>query len=509
MNKKKILAELVGYLVRKEFTVYEVLDAYYEESERHFFEDDLPEVTIPSEEQKNPYELEPLPCSFEGQRELTQDEINQAVADVNRIFENKALQINAEKQPAETLETEPVTKETPAETKGTPEIDFIIPPEMTLKEYRKTQGYFSYALAKHYTVNGKTIEQYLNENNITVDLLKHRLASKQWPFIKALTQKPKGFNSNNYGKVMPNGLTVSQNLKKNGITAKQYSCRIFHGEEEYSACTRPPRKYDYKRKKSKVTDTVVLPETDVFLDELNKKYDGYFYGKFKDFILNGKTIDEHLKENNVSPDRFYDRMKYKGWSIQRAALTKIEPNFNYDMITDNGKTIRENLVITGIAQSTFLYRLKKGATIYEACTTSEYDMRSKQTKKGVRAWKKNLEEKLKAENELREPEPEVTETEDTVPAEESPEPKQEPKKRAKKEPKQEPKQESKREYTLDDPPAKNVIPSSVPDLTLVDLCQNMKISMKRLKDRIDKGTFPKPDRGNKWSYASVRFYFPN
>jgi hypothetical protein len=123
-------------------------------------------------------------------------------------------------------------------------------------------------------------------------------------------------------------------------------------------------------------------------------------------------------------------MKYKGWSIQRAALTKIEPNFNYDMITDNGKTIRENLVITGIAQSTFLYRLKKGFTIYEACTISEYDMRSKQTTKGVRAWKKNLEGKLKAENELQEPE--ITEPElngavadtviiDTVPAE-SPEP---------------------------------------------------------------------------------------
>ena len=99
MDKKKILAEIVGYLVRKEFTVYEVLDAYYEESERHFFEDELPEVTIPSEEQKNPYELEPLPCSFEGQRELTPDEINQAIADVNRIYENKVLQINAEKEP--------------------------------------------------------------------------------------------------------------------------------------------------------------------------------------------------------------------------------------------------------------------------------------------------------------------------------------------------------------------------------------------------------------------------
>ena len=488
MNKKKILADLIGYLVRKEFTVYEVLDAYYEESERHFFEDDLPEVTIPSEEQKVPAEtLETI-----------------------------------ETEP-ETKVTEPETKETPAETEVIP--DFIIPPEMTLKEYRKTQGYFSYALAKHYTVNGKTIEQYLKENNITVDLLKHRLASKCWTFIKALTQKPKGFNSNNYGKVMPNGLTVSQNLKQNNITTKQYACRIFHGEDEYSACTRPVKKYDYKRKKSKVTDTVVLPETDVYLDELNKKYDGYFYGKFKDFILGDKTIDEHLKENNVSPDRFYDRMKYKGWSIQRAALTRIEPNFNYDMITENGKTIRENLVITGIAQSTFLYRLKKGSTIYEACTTSEYDMRSKQTTKGVRAWKKKLEEKAKAENEQKQPEQQEQQPKpadkligkdyntvifNTVPAEESPEPKKEPKKRAKKEPKKEPKQESKREYTLDDdPPAKNVVASNVPDLTLVDLCQNMKISMKRLKDRIDKGTFPKPDKGNKWSYASVRFYFPN
>ena len=487
MNKKKILAELVGYLVRKEFTVYEVLDAYYEESERHFFEDDLPE-TIPSEEPKNPYELEPLLCSFEGQKEQAETKVTEP----------------------ETLETKPETIETPSETKVT-EPDFVIPPGMTLKEYRKTQGYFSYALAKHYTVNGKTIEQYLKENNITVDLLKHRLASKCWTFIKALTQKPKGFNSNNYGKVMPNGLTVSQNLKQNNITTKQYACRIFHGEDEYSACTRPVKKYDYKRKKSKVTDTVVLPETDVYLDELNKKYDGYFYGKFKDFILGDKTIDEHLKENNVSPDRFYDRMKYKGWSIQRAALTRIEPNFNYDMITENGKTIRENLVITGIAQSTFLYRLKKGSTIYEACTTSEYDMRSKQTTKGVRAWKKKLEEKSK----VTEPEPELTGAVadtviiDTVPVEESPEPTEAVTKK-KKGSKKEPKKEPKREYTLDDdPPAKNVVASNVPDLTIVDLCQNMKISMKRLKDRIDKGTFPKPDKGNKWSYASVRFYFPN
>ena len=478
MNKKKILADLIGYLVRKEFTVYEVLDAYYEESERHFFEDELPEVTIPSEEQKEPAEtLETL--ETEPETKVTEPE---------------------------TKVTEPETIETPTETKVT-EPDFVIPPGMTLKEYRKTQGYFSYALAKHYTVNGKTIEQYLKENNITVDLLKHRLASKCWTFIKALTQKPKGFNSNNYGKVMPNGLTVSQNLKQNNITTKQYACRIFHGEDEYSACTRPVKKYDYKRKKSKVTDTVVLPETDVYLDELNKKYDGYFYGKFKDFILGDKTIDEHLKENNVNPDRFYDRMKYKGWSIQRAALTRIEPNFNYDMITENGKTIRENLVITGIAQSTFLYRLKKGSTIYEACTTSEYDMRSKQTTKGVRAWKKSLEEKSKSNGTGTELTGAVADTViiDTVPAE-SPEPKQEPKKRAKKGSKKEPK----REYTLDDdPPAKNVVASNVPDLTLVDLCQNMKISMKRLKDRIDKGTFPKPDKGNKWSYASVRFYFPN
>ena len=138
--------------------------------------------------------------------------------------------------------------------------------------------------------------------------------------------------------------------------------------------------------------------------------------------------------------------------------------------------------------------------MYEACTISEYDMRSKQTTKGVRAWKKNLKEKSKAENELNGA---VADTViiDTVPVE-SPEPKQEPKKKSKKEP-----EKDKRKYTLDDdPPAKNVVPSSVPDLTLVDLCQNMKISMKRLKDRIDKGTFPKPDKGNKWSYASVRFY---
>ena len=125
---------------------------------------------------------------------------------------------------------------------------------------------------------------------------------------------------------------------------------------------------------------------------------------------------------------------------------------------------------------------------------------------------------MKAENELQEPE--ITEPElngavadtviiDTVPAEESPEPKQEPKKEPKKRAKKEP-EKDKRKYTLDDdPPAKNVVASNVPDLTLVDLCQNMKISMKRLKDRIDKGTFPKPDKGNKWSYAAVRFYFPN
>lgn len=378
MNKKKILAELVGYLVRKEFTVYEVLDAYYEESERHFFEDELPEVTIPSEEQKKPdYKLEPLPCSFEGQRELTQDEINQAITDVNRIFENKALQINAEnaeKEPAETLETletletepetkvtEPETKETPAETQGT-------------------------------VING-----------------------------------------------------------------------------------------------------------DYTLKDVHKMYRGTFYENVKDFILDGKTIDEHLKENNILPVRFYDRMNSKGWTVRKAATTPINSKYDYDQIMPNGKTILQNLNRLGLGKSTFCYRVRRGYSLYEACTTSEYDMRSKQTTKGVRAWKKSMEEKT-----------EMTEPEDTIPAEESPEPKPEPKKRTKKEPKQESEQESKRKYTLDDdPPAKNVVPSSVPDLTLIDLCQNLKISMKRLKDRIDKGTFPKPDKGNKWSYASVRFYFPN
>ena len=321
MNKKKILAEIVGYLVRKEFTVYEVLDAYYEESERHFFEDELPE-TIPSEEQKNPYELEPLLCSFEGQRE-----------------------------PAETKVTEPETKET--------------------------------------VING-----------------------------------------------------------------------------------------------------------DYTLKDVHKMYRGTFYENVKDFILDGKTIDEHLKENNILPVRFYDRMNSKGWTVRKAATTPINSKYDYDQIMPNGKTILQNLNRLGLGKSTFCYRVRRGYSLYEACTISEYDMRSKQTTKGVRAWKKSMEEKT-----------EMTEPEDTVPAEESPEPKQEPKK------KRESKKESekdKRKYTLDDdPPAKNVVASNVPDLTLVDLCQNMKISMKRLKDRIDKGTFPKPDKGNKWSYASVRFYFPN
>ena len=365
MNKKKILAELVGYLVRKEFTVYEVLDAYYEESERHFFEDDLPEVTIPSEEQKEPAEtLETL-----------------------------------ETEP-ETLETEPETKETPAETKGTE-------PE-----------------TKGTVING-----------------------------------------------------------------------------------------------------------DYTLKDVHKMYRGTFYENVKDFILDGKTIDEHLKKNNILPVRFYDRMNSKGWTVRKAATTPINSKYDYDQIMPNGKTILQNLNRLGLGKSTFCYRVRRGYSLYEACTISEYDMRSKQTTKGVRAWKKSMEEKLKAENEQ---EPDKTEQEpdneldnnaklqepkpadkligtvydtviiDTVPAEE-PEPKQEPKKGSKKEPKQEPK----REYTFDDPPAKNVVASSVPDLTLVDVCQNMKISMKRLKDRIDKGTFPKPDKGNKWSYAAVRFYFPN
>lgn len=321
MNKKKILAELVGYLVRKEFTVYEVLDAYYEESKRHFFEDDLPE-TILSEEQKEPAEtLETL----------------------------------------ETIETEPATIETPAETQGT-------------------------------VING-----------------------------------------------------------------------------------------------------------DYTLKDIHKMYRGTFYENVKDFILDGKTIDEHLKENNILPVRFYDRMNSKGWTVRKAATTPINSKYDYDQIMPNGKTILQNLNRLGLGKSTFCYRVRRGYSLYEACTISEYDMRSKQTTKGVRAWKKSMEEKT-----------EVTEPKDTVPAEESPEPKKEPKKRAKKEPKKEPEQESKRKYTLDDdPPAKNVVASNVPDLTLVDLCQNMKISMKRLKDRIDKGTFPKPDKGNKWSYASVRFYFPN
>lgn len=349
MNKKKILAELVGYLVRKEFTVYEVLDAYYEESERHFFEDELPEVTIPSEEQKEPAEtLETL----------------------------------------ETIETEPETKVTEPETLETP---------------AETQGT---------VING-----------------------------------------------------------------------------------------------------------DYTLKDVHKMYRGTFYENVKDFILDGKTIDEHLKENNILPVRFYDRMNSKGWTVRKAATTPINSKYDYDQIMPNGKTILQNLNRLGLGKSTFCYRVRRGYSLYEACTISEYDMRSKQTTKGVRAWKKSMEEKSKAENELQEPE--ITEPElngavadtviiDTVPAEESPKPKKEPKKRAKKEPKQEPEQESKRKYTLDDdPPAKNVVASNIPDLTLVDLCQNMKISMKRLKDRIDKGTFPKPDKGNKWSYAAVRFYFPN
>lgn len=356
MNKKKILAEIVGYLVRKEFTVYEVLDAYYEESERHFFEDELPEVTIPSEEQKEPAEtLETLET--------------------------------IETEP-ETKVTEPETLETPAETQGTE---------------TETQGT---------VING-----------------------------------------------------------------------------------------------------------DYTLKDVHKMYRGTFYENVKDFILDGKTIDEHLKENNILPVRFYDRMNSKGWTVRKAATTPINSKYDYDQIMPNGKTILQNLNRLGLGKSTFCYRVRRGYSLYEACTISEYDMRSKQTTKGVRAWKKSLEEKSKAENELQEPE--ITEPElngavadtviiDTVPAEESPKPKKEPKKRAKKEPKQEPEQESKRKYTLDDdPPAKNVVASNIPDLTLVDLCQNMKISMKRLKDRIDKGTFPKPDKGNKWSYAAVRFYFPN
>ena len=356
MNKKKILAELVGYLVRKEFTVYEVLDAYYEESEKHFFKDEFFEdellKTIPSEEQKP----------------LTTDEVDQAIAEsygitVEDLKARRNERREATKEPAETIETEPetietepATKETPAETKGT-------------------------------VING-----------------------------------------------------------------------------------------------------------DYTLKDVHKMYRGTFYENVKDFILDGKTIDEHLKENNILPVRFYDRMNSKGWTVRKAATTPINSKYDYDQIMPNGKTILQNLNRLGLGKSTFCYRVRRGYSLYEACTTSEYDMRSKQTTKGVRAWKKSMEEKT-----------EMTEPKDTVPAEE-PEPKKGSKKGAKKEPKQEPK----RKYTLDDdPPAKNVVASNIPDLTLVDLCQNMKISMKRLKDRIDKGTFPKPDKGNKWSYASVRFYFPN
>ena len=338
MDKKKILAEIVGYLVRKEFTVYEVLDAYYEESERHFFKDEFFKdellETIPSEEQKEPAET------------------------------------------LETLETEPETKVTES---------------ATIETVSETQGT---------VING-----------------------------------------------------------------------------------------------------------DYTLKDVHKMYRGTFYENVKDFILDGKTIDEHLKENNILPVRFYDRMNSKGWTVRKAATTPINSKYDYDQIMPNGKTILQNLNRLGLGKSTFCYRVRRGYSLYEACTISEYDMRSKQTTKGVRAWKKSMEGKMKAENELREPEPELT---DTVPAEESPKPTEAvTKKRSKKGTKQEP-EKDKRKYTLDDdPPAKNVVASNVPDLTLVDLCQNMKISMKRLKDRIDKGTFPKPDKGNKWSYASVRFYFPN
>ena len=133
MNKKKILAEIVGYLVRKEFTVYEVLDAYYEESERHFFEDDLPEVTIPSEEQKEPTEtLETLE---------TEPETIETVS--------------------ETKVTEPVTIETPAETQGT-----VINGDYTLKDVHKMYRGTFYENVKDFILDGKTIDEHLKENNI-------------------------------------------------------------------------------------------------------------------------------------------------------------------------------------------------------------------------------------------------------------------------------------------------------------------------------------------------------
>lgn len=68
------------------------------------------------EPKKPDYKLEPLPCRFEGQKEINQQLLARAMTNVNRIFENKALEINAEKQPAETLETKTETLETQSNT---------------------------------------------------------------------------------------------------------------------------------------------------------------------------------------------------------------------------------------------------------------------------------------------------------------------------------------------------------------------------------------------------------
>ena len=114
------------------------MDAYYEESERHFFEDDLPEVTIPSEEQKEPAEtLETL-----------------------------------ETEP-ETKVTEPETIETPEETKGT-----VINGDYTLKDVHKMYRGTFYENVKDFILDGKTIDEHLKENNILPVRFYDRMNSK-------------------------------------------------------------------------------------------------------------------------------------------------------------------------------------------------------------------------------------------------------------------------------------------------------------------------------------------
>ena len=84
-------------------------------------------------------------------------------------------------------------------------------------------------------------------------------------------------------------------------------------------------------------------------------YRGTFYENVKDFILDGKTIDEHLKENNILPVRFYDRMNSKGWTVRKAATTPINSKYDYDQIMPNGKIILQNLNRLGLGKSTFCY----------------------------------------------------------------------------------------------------------------------------------------------------------